>query len=459
MTRLVVVSNRVQRATARGKTLVGGLGSALSAALRDRQGVWFGWSGEINDATEGQVHTQRLRGVTYATVDLSRADYDDYYAGFANQTIWPLFHYRTALASIQRSYLDGYDRVNRKFAAYLSPLLKPDDVVWVHDYHLIPLGHELRRLGVAQRIGFFLHIPWPSAEILYALPRHQRLVEQMFSYDLIGFQTVGDARAFREYVTGEAGGQAIDDARVSCFGRTVEVGVFPIGCDAAAFADHAASPEGIRHAARMKESIAGRDMILGVDRLDYSKGIDRRFRAYSILLQKYPDIHRRVFMLQIAPASRSDVPEYQDIKKQLELMCGQVNGQFGDYDWVPLRYVNRAYSAAALTSIYRASRVGLVTPLRDGMNLVAKEFVACQDIADPGVLVLSRFAGAAQQMRQALIVNPFDEEAVADAMHRALTMPMEERVRRWQELHDGVRGDDVHAWLSRYLDALIADGG
>lgn len=455
MSRLIIVSNRVARSAARPKG-VGGLGSALSAALRDRGGLWFGWSGEIAEATDTAVNVTRSRGITYATVNLSRSDYEDYYAGFANQTIWPLFHFRTGLASIQRAYLHGYFRVNAQFARSLYPLLKPSDVVWVHDYHLIPLGRDLRKLGAGQRMGFFLHIPWPAAEVLYALPRHRTLVEAMFSYDLIGFQTPGDARSFIDYVVEEGGGELLDGHRLTCFGRTVEIGVFPIGCDAKAFSAQAESEEGRRHAARMKESIAGRDMILGVDRLDYSKGIDRRMRAFETLLKEHADLHRRVFMLQIAPASRSEVPEYQEIKKQLDLLCGQVNGAYADYDWVPLRYVSRIYSPAALASIYRASRVALVTPLRDGMNLVAKEFVACQDKADPGVLILSRFAGAAHQMREALIVNPFDEEEMADALYRALTMTYAERLRRWELLFHDVQRNDVHAWLRQYLNRLTS---
>ncbi len=455
MSRLVAISNRVAKAAAWQKGPVGGLASALSAALRDRNGVWFGWSGEINE-DEKPIRLQKARGITFATVDLSKADYEDYYAGFANQTIWPLFHYRTGLTSIQQSYSDGYYRVNEKFAQSLTPLLRRDDVIWIHDYHLIPLARELRRVGAQNKIGFFLHIPWPAAEVLYALPGHRKLVESIFSYDLVGFQTPSDLKAFTDYVLQEAEGEVVAGNRLRCFNHEIEVDVFPIGCDAAAFSAQSESEEGRKHAARMKESIAGRDMILGVDRLDYSKGIDRRFRSYATLLKQCPEFHQKVFMLQIAPSSRSDVPEYQEIKKQLEFLSGQINGEFADYDWVPLRYVNRAYASAALASIYRASRVALVTPLRDGMNLVAKEFIACQDKEDPGVLILSRFAGAAHQMRQALIVNPYDEEEVARALQRALTMPYKERLSRWEDLFESVCEHDVHAWVSCYLTKLTA---
>jgi trehalose 6-phosphate synthase len=258
-----------------------------------------------------------------------------------------------------------------------------------------------------------------------------------------------------DYVVHEAGGEVLPGGNVKCFGQIIEAGVFPIGCDADAFATRADSEESRAHAQRMKDSLAGRDLILGVDRLDYSKGIDRRFRAYSTLLERHAELRRRVSMLQIAPSSRADVPEYQDIRRQLEELSGHINGQFADYDWVPLRYVNRPHSSTVLASLYRASRVAFVTPLRDGMNLVAKEYVASQDEQDPGVLVLSRFAGAAYQMRSAIIVNPHDEEEMADALHQALMMPLPERIARWQNLVDGVRTDNVHWWLNSFLARLI----
>jgi trehalose 6-phosphate synthase len=328
--------------------------------------------------------------------------------------------------------------------------------VWVHDYHLIPLGKELRYLGAQQRVGFFLHIPWPAAEVLYALPGHRGLAEALFYYDVVGFQSPGDLRSFTDYVVHEGGGEVLPDGRLKCFGKIIDADVFPIGCDADAFAARAESDEARAHTIRMKESHTGREMILGVDRLDYSKGIDGRFRAYATLLERHPDLLRKVFMLQIAPSSRADVPEYQEIRRQLEELSGHINGQFADYDWVPIRYVNRPHSSTALASLYRASRIAFVTPIRDGMNLVAKEFVASQDESDPGVLVLSRFAGAAYQMRSAIIVNPFDEEEMADALHQALMMPLAERVRRWQSLVDGVRTYNVHWWLNSFLERLIA---
>lgn len=457
MPRLVVVSNRVG-IPSRGKSAAGGLAVALSTALRQNGGVWFGWSGEVATTPECEPKISRSRGVTYATLDLSPDDYEAYYSGFANQTLWPLFHYRTGLAATRKSFAQGYYRVNNLFAHALLPLLRPDDLIWVHDYHLVPLGHELRQLGCKQRLGFFLHIPWPAAEVLYALPGHAELVKRMFAYDVVGFQTPGDVRSFIDYVVLEAKGSLVGPDRVRCFGREITIKAFPIGCDAQTFAESAAAPRRSAHLERIHESIAGRSMLIGVDRLDYSKGLDRRLRSFALLLERWPEFHRQIFMLQIAPTTRADVPEYGRIRRELEALSGKINGRHAHFDWVPVRYVNQAYSLPTLASLYRASRVALVTPVRDGMNLVAKEYVASQDPENPGVLVLSRFAGAAHQMRDALIVNPFDEEEMAEAIRQALKMPLPERISRWRTLMEGVLADDVHAWWRSFLAELAETG-
>jgi trehalose 6-phosphate synthase len=248
-----------------------------------------------------------FQGVTYATLPLCQEDYQAYYTGFANQTIWPLFHYRTGLAATRRSFAEGYYRVNGLFAQALLPHLKPDDLIWVHDYHLIPLGHELRKAGCKQRLGFFLHIPWPVTEVLSALPGHRDLVKRLFSYDVVGFQTPGYVRAFIDYILLEEKGEVLGPDRVLCFGREITVKAFPIGCDAQTFADVAGASRRPSNVERIRESIAGRSMIIGVDRLDYSKGLDRRLRSFALLLERWPEFHRQVFMLQIAPVSRSQM--------------------------------------------------------------------------------------------------------------------------------------------------------
>ena len=454
MSRLIVISNRVQPPGGKGDESVGGLAMALAAALREYSGLWFGWSGKTTPKFTGQLSMQKIDGVTAATIDLEEADYDEYYNGYANKTLWPLFHYRSDLTAYDRAYGEGYERVNRRFAETLRPLIEPDDLIWVHDYHLIPLGRELRRLGVKNRMGFFLHVPWPAHQLVTTLPGHRQLVQAMFDYDLVGFQTAEYRQAFEEYVLAEADGEQLSPGRLKAFGRTVQVGAYPIGIDAADFARMVTSPKARRMRDIMIACTVFRRLIVGVDRLDYSKGLEERFLGFERLLADNPDLRREVLMLQIAPVSREGVEAYQEIRGRLDALSGRINGEFADVDWQPFRYVNKNYRRDELAGIYSAARVGLVTPLRDGMNLVAKEFVASQNPEDPGVLILSRFAGAARQMEDALLVNPNSPEEVADALKRALSMEKPERIRRWRALFDKVEREDVTAWRDAFVTAL-----
>jgi trehalose 6-phosphate synthase len=454
MSRLIIVSNRVNPSNAAGEETVGGLAMALSAALREYSGLWFGWSGKTAPAFTGALDIQTLDGVTTAVVDLEEADLDEYYNGYANKTLWPVFHYRTDLAAYDRAYGEGYRRVNKRFAATLAPLIEPDDLIWVHDYHLIPLGRELRALGVKNRIGFFLHVPWPAHQVFTTLPGHKKLVEAMFDYDLVGFQTVEYLQAFEEYVLVEAAGSQLGTDRLKAFGRSLRVGAFPIGIDAADFARLLRSARARRMRGLMTAATVFRHLVVGVDRLDYSKGMEERFMGFELYLADNPDMRREVLMLQIAPVSRESVEAYQEIRGRLDALSGRINGEFADVDWNPFRYVNKNYRRDELAGIYGAARVGLVTPLRDGMNLVAKEFVAAQNPDDPGVLILSRFAGAARQLSEALLVNPNSPEDIADALKRALTMEKPERIRRWRALFDNVQREDVTAWRDAFVGAL-----
>lgn len=454
MSRLIVVSNRVSPPAPEGASSQGGLAMAIAAALREYSGVWFGWSGNSTPTYTGQLSIQRVNGVTIATMDLEGQDIEEYYNGYANRTLWPLFHYRIDLTQYERSYGEGYERVNARFADMLVPLIEPGDLVWVQDYHLIPLARELRARGVKNAIGFFLHIPWPARELILTLPRHRQLVESLFHYDVLGFHTEEWKSAFNSYVLNEVGGMQLSDGRVRAFGRMVLPQAFPIGIDPGAFVGLKSSDVGQESYDRMVESKAGRKMLLGVDRLDYSKGIDERLLAYERLLADNPDLKRKIFLLQISTATRSEVEAYQDMFAKLDALSGRINGAYAEMDWIPIRNVHRMHSREELAGIYRAADVGLVTPLRDGMNLVAKEFVAAQDESDPGVLVLSRFAGAAAQMKDALIVNPFSQEDVADAIKKALAMPLEERRKRWRALMDGVETDDIVAWRDNFVAAL-----
>jgi trehalose 6-phosphate synthase len=453
MSRLVVVSNRLADPR---KTAAGGLAVALHEVLNNTGGLWFGWSGKVDPAAGdgGEVHTQQAGPVKLVTIDLNQADHDSYYLGYSNGVLWPVFHYRLDLADFDAGYIAGYRRVNQLFARKLLPLLQPDDIIWVHDYHLIPLAAELRALGCRQRIGFFLHIPLPPPLILAAIPGHDWLIRALFAYDLVGFQSQADLHHFARYVESEAHAQHVENGRWRAFGRTVHAEAFPIGIDVAEFSALTAAPEAQDMFHSMRQEYSRRKLLVGVDRLDYSKGLPQRMRAFRELLQKYPETHNSATLIQIASPSREDVGAYSDILHELESVCGSINGNFGELDWMPVRYIHRTVARTRLPGLFRASRVALVTPLRDGMNLVAKEFVVAQDPQDPGVLVLSRFAGAAEQLKEALLVNPYDTEGTAGAIHLALQMPLEERRQRHEALMRTIRRYDVHWWCESFLELL-----
>lgn len=452
MSRLVVVSNRIADPR---QTAAGGLAVALAEVLNNTGGLWFGWSGKIVDHSDSdEVHLQQAGPVKLAMVDLSKVDHDAFYLGYSNGVLWPVFHYRLDLADFDAGYITGYRRVNQLFARKLLPLLRPDDILWIHDYHLIPLAAELRALGCQQRIGFFLHIPLPPPLLLAAIPGHDWLMRALFAYDLVGFQSESDLDHFARYIETEAHAQRLEDNRWRAFGRTVHAGAFPIGIDVAEFNQLAAGAEATDMYERMKREYYRRKLLVGVDRLDYSKGLPQRMRAFREFLDKNPDLRSSATLIQIASPSRENVGAYTDILHELESLCGSINGNFGELDWMPVRYIHRTVPRARLPGLYKASRVALVTPLRDGMNLVAKEYIAAQDEEDPGVLVLSRFAGAAEQLKEALLVNPYDTEGTAAAILLALQMPLEERRNRHQAMMRTVREFDVHWWCESFLAAL-----
>ena len=449
--RLVVVSNRVALPR---DVRAGGLASALKGALAEQGGIWFGWSGEISAQPRFDVQADPVHPIRYATLDLEPEDYEDYYAGFSNRVLWPLFHYRLHLLDFHRETLAAYRRVSAKFAERLVDLLEPDDTIWIHDYHLIPLGAALRSRGVSARIGFFLHTPMAPPELLQSLPQHRDLMSCFSAYDLIGFQTDTDRDAFTAYCERELNARVERDGTVQIDRSTFKVGTFPVSIDTGhlqALGQRAAQSTAVK---RLRESLDDRTLLVGVDRLDYSKGLPERFHSFARLLKRYPDLQRSVMLLQIAPPSREDLPEYQKLRRNLEKIAGAINSEFADPDWVPIRYVNKSYQHASLAGFYRCARVGVVTPFRDGMNLVAKEYVATQDPEDPGVLVLSRFAGAAQELTEALLINPFDGEQVVEALRQALTMPLGERKRRWHNMMEVLKANDVTAWRKSFLAAL-----
>ncbi len=453
MTRLVVVSNRV--ADWSGGARSGGLAVALQDALQRHGGLWLGWSGDICANGEPQPVSIETHGnVSLATMPLSESEYRDYYLGYSNGALWPIFHYRLDIARFEPGHWNGYMDVVRRFARELKEMLSPDDVIWVHDYHLIPLASELRKLGVNHRIGFFLHIPFPSPDVLAAIPQYGELVRSLFDYDLVGFQTMTDVGNLSRAIIEALGGSITNDGRMELEERRVLAKVFPIGIDTDAFTQMARTEQADWHIQTLQRRTISSSIIIGVDRLDYTKGIPERFRAFQRLMDTYPDYRKTVTLMQIAPPTREDVTAYVEIRQELEALSGHINGEFGNYDWTPVRYIHSHVPRDTLAALLRGSDVGLVTPLRDGMNLVAKEFVAAQDDDNPGVLVLSRFAGAAEELKEALIVNPYDTDDMVAAMNRALSMPVEERRERHRDLLARVRENNVVKWREDFLNSL-----
>ena len=459
MSRLIVVSNR---APVPDRPPSGGLAAAMHRALARQGGIWLGWSGKSCGDRDPEPLSFREEGaITFALTDLSDRDLSEYYQGFANSVLWPLCHYRIDLTDYARRDVDGYYRVNRLMAERLAGLLRPDDLIWVHDYHLIPLAAELRQMGVTNRIGFFMHIPWPAADVFFTLPVQDKLLRAMTAYDLIGVQTEADADnlgicfkrsgiARRVPGAAEAGPRLYANAE-----RSFTIEAFPIGIDVESFSRTAKNA--VRNPAmrRFRESLGGQQLVVGVDRLDYTKGLPQRLAAYRRFLELNQAWMGRITYLQVTPRSRAGVAQYDALQREVAEMAGHIAGSMGHLDWTPVRYINRAFGQHVLAGVYRMARAALVTPLRDGMNLVAKEYVAAQDADDPGVLVLSRFAGAAEELADgALLVNPYDEDSIANALAAAVSMGREQRCERHGKMLDTLSAHTVYDWCERYLERL-----
>lgn len=454
--RLVVVSNRL--ADPAQSQQAGGLAVAIGDALKTSQGLWFGWSGEISDAVASEdPKTWTSDGIEFATVNLTQQENDDYYLGHSNECIWPLFHYRADLMRFDRDKYQTYLAVNRRFALALSKFLRPTDIVWIHDYHLIPLGAELRKLNYTQPIGFYLHIPFPTSPILTCMPNHDSLLRNLMAYDVVGVQTLRDKNALmsclkpqHRFADGILSHQPV---------RQTEIRNIPVGIDVEEFSALAESADPDGALDRMKSRDGDTALIIGADRLDYTKGILERFQAYARLLELHPESCRRVSFLQIAARSRDVILSYDELRQQIDQIAGAIEGDYADIDWNPVCYIRRNVSRDRLARLFRHSRAGLITPLRDGMNLVAKEYVAAQDPDDPGVLILSKFAGASEDMTEALIVNPHDCDGMANALHRAVNMPLTERICRHSSLMTKLRHADAARWRLDFVEALCRSAG
>ncbi len=454
MNRLVVISNRVP--TPGGGAQAGGLAVALAGLMTQRGGVWFGWSGQVSD--DNTVKSVQDGEVQYATMDLTRTEHDRYYNEFSNSTLWPLLHSLPELMSFDRRNAQVYRAVNERMAGAILPLLRPHDMIWVHDYHLLSMPAALRARGVTAPIGFFLHIPFPSADMLASVPEAGALIRDLVSADLIGFQTMNDVENFAEAAHRMAGATRLAGGWLHVGGRRIRLAAFPVEIEAREFSTVAETAWRAAPTERLRRSLQGQKLVLGVDRLDPTKGLIQRLAGYRRLLESRPDWRRRVTLLQIAAESRKDVSAYRALREAVDREAGAINSEWSEADWTPLRIVARAGARSTMAGYMREARVGFVTPLRDGMNLVAKEYIAAQDPQDPGVLVLSRFAGAARQLSAALIVNPHDPDELADALDTALRMSLAERQERWQACWRAIDGATPAQWGRSFLATLLRVG-
>ncbi len=454
MGRLIAISNRT---AADPSARAGGLAVAVWESLTSTGGMWFGWSGNIVKGEPGPPEHITDEGVDFIVTDFTEAEHDGFYLQYANRVIWPVFHYRVDLAHFGDTDFDAYEKVNKRIADMVVPHLEKGDSVWVHDYHFLLMGDYLRKGGWDGPIGFFLHIPFPSPEVFRALPEHEQIARAMCAFDVLGFQSENDRSNFVQFLVRSCDGVDEGDGWISVFGRRIRANAYPIGIEAESFAKLATGQRAKTAASRIGKFLGVRKLVLGVDRMDYSKGLPQRFEAVGKMFDNFPSTRGRVSFTQIAPPSRSKVEEYQDLRVQLDELAGRINGDYGDLDWIPLRYLARSYDRKELAGLYRIASVCLVTPLRDGMNLVAKEFVMAQGPDDPGVLILSQFAGAAEQLSDTLIVNPHDRYHVAETIYKALEMPLEERQERWEKLRRTVVEQDISWWRQKFLDDLDVD--
>ena len=452
---LVVVSNRVARAKA-NEPMTGGLAAALLPVVEKSGAIWVGSSGRVREGTHKDPFPQieALGTGALAMIDLPAAHYGGYYEGFANSALWPALHSRSDLIRVVQEDYRSYREVNAFMARALLRFNKPDTAVWILDYHFLALGAELRDLDVRAPIGFFLHTPWPDCSVILGVPNHRELIGAMLAYNLIGFQTQGDCDNFTDYLRRELGIMVSNEGVATSRFGTSKLAVFPIGIDVELFTEHAARAASHPDVSRLRRSLNGERLAIGVDRVDYSKGLVNRISAFDRLFTMEPALKRTISLLQIATPSRGGIEAYGNLQNELSKLVTDVNGRHGEVDWTPIRYLSKGFSQTVLAGLYRTAHVGVVTPLHDGMNLVAKEYVAAQNPIDPGVLVLSKFAGAANELDAALLVNPNDIDGVARAISTALTMPAPERRLRWESMMKKLRTHNIQRWFADFLATL-----
>jgi len=466
--RLVIISNRLPFSLEKrgGGYKVrpgsGGLVTALAPVLRDRGGLWIGWPGtsRVGNIRGAVDRASKEVGYSMIPVQLDEEEVRSYYEGFSNEVIWPLFHDLQSLCNFDPDYWDTYKAINKRFAKVIVRNTTSEDFIWVHDYHLMTVAEELRFLGIQSKIGFYLHIPFPPLDIFLKLPWRSQILRALLQYDLIGFQTIRDRRNFFQCVRTLIGGASIKGkgqvVTLETRARGLRIGNFPISIDYNDFFGAARSKEVADQAWYIHEHLPNLQIILGIDRLDYTKGIIHRIKAFRNALERYPELQRKVTLLQVVVPSRRNIPMYQDLKIEIDRLVSEVNGAFTTSGWVPIHYIYRSLSKTELLAYYRTAEIALITPLKDGMNLVAKEYCA-SNIEENGVLILSEFAGAVAQLQKgAIIVNPYDIEEVAAAIYKAYYMDENDRKIRMKKMRYQVRRQDIYWWVNSYLEAAIA---
>jgi alpha,alpha-trehalose-phosphate synthase [UDP-forming] len=443
----------------------GGLATALDSVWRGQHGVWIGWAGAGGDSPDANTLLQKAahgRSYTFKPVAISREEVSKYYSGFANEIIWPLFHDMPSRCDFDPECWEVYQRVNRRFAQATAEIATAKDVIWAHDYHLMLMGRYLREAGSLAQAGFFLHIPFPSPDMFEKLPWRKSILCSLLQYHLLGFQADRDRYNFLsclERILPEAtvsrgeSEKSVDSVELD--GHRTTIGTFPISISFEEFASHAASRQVEAAVTQLRHELAHKCLILGVDRMDYTKGIPERLKAFRILLRRFPELRQRVTLMQVVVPSREEIFNYKELRREVELLVSQINGEFTESGWVPIHYMHRSLTRRQLLTYYRAADTLLVTSLKDGMNLVAKEFCAAQ-VDECGVVILSEFTGAAAELQHgALVINPYDLTAMAEAIHRACVMPVEEKRSRMRLLRDVVRTHNVQTWADAFLTAVI----
>lgn len=455
MSKLIVLSNRVNLPSVDGHA-AGGLAVALQDALQDMGGVWLGWNGEkIKSIDEQHFSVHQTEHVEFVTCPLTQQQYEDYYCGFSNNTLWPAMHNREDLIEFQHEEFRTYQKVNQHFATELSRIAQPEDIIWVHDYHFLSIAHHCRELGMKNRIGFFLHIPCAALDIWKGLNISEKLIQHLSEYNVIGLQTEQDQKKCVDVLQYYLGGLLTLDQILVLENREIKIQCYPIGVNPELIQQTALDAENEKTDTTFNfEQVGNHKTIISVDRIDYSKGLIERFNAFADFLKQHPEYHQLVTDLQVACPCRMDIPAYEDLFNQVQTTVEAINHQFSQGDWNPIHCTHDTIAHDQLMQIYRQSDICWVNSLRDGMNLVAKEFIAAQDPEHPGILILSKYAGSAEQMPEAIIVDPESPSSMVDALKKALVMSKSERIERYEYLIKGLKHFDITDWRNAFLNDL-----